>query len=150
MPNKILWDNAPVSRGNVLTTELNAVPLTGSSATGSEYDNSVNLDQYGACDVTLASLAAPAGGYIQLFMVQSLDGTNYEEGIGSGSNVYPGTHMLAATVNITSGSSAKRAMSPWFRLPPNKVKFALYNGVGVATAASGNTVSLWTSNDEVQ
>jgi hypothetical protein len=147
MANAILWQAAPVSRGTVLTTELNALANAGYSGVGSALDNTTNLDQYGALDIVLASLAPAAGAYLSLYLVQSIDGTTYED---PPSSTNPGTHMLVATVPVPTGTAAKRLMTPWFRVPPGKFKFVLYNAAGVALGATGNTVTLYTSNDEVQ
>lgn len=147
MANKILWETSPTSRGTVLTTELNALGNAAFSGGGSAIDNTANSDQYGACDIVLASLNPTAGAYLALYLVQSLDGTTYED---APSSTNPGTHMLVATVLVTTGSAAKRIMSPWFRIPPGKFKFVLYNATGVSLGATLNTVTLYTGNDEVQ
>ena len=144
----ILWQAAPVSRSTVLTTELNALANAACSAVGPEIDNSTNLDQYGCVDIVLATLDPAAGGYLQLFIIQAVGGTTYEDPPTTTTN--PGTHMLVATLNLLDTSSAKRVQSAWFRLPPSKIKFVLYNGSGVALNATGNTVTLYTGNDEVQ
>jgi len=98
--------------------------------------------------IVLATLDPAAGGYLQLFITQAVGGTTYEDPPTTTTN--PGTHMLVATLNLLDTSSAKRVQSAWFRLPPSKIKFVLYNGAGVALNATGNTVTLYTGNDEVQ
>ena len=148
MPNRILWDAAPVSRGTVLTTELNTLTNGSYTAVGTEINNTVNSDQYGACDIVLASLDPSAGAYLGLYLVQTLDGTNYEDPAKTTSN--PAAHQLVATVAVDDVSSAKRIMTPWFRLPPGKFKFVVQNATGVSLASSSNTVTLYTANDEVQ
>jgi hypothetical protein len=147
MANKILWEAAPASRGNVLTTELNSLANGGYSAAGTEIDNSANLDQWGSFEINLASLNPTTGAYLQLFIVTAPDGTNYED---NPSSTNPGSHASVAIVSIATGSATKRVMTPWFRLPPTKFKVVLLNGAGVAFAASGSTVELFTNNDEVQ
>lgn len=136
---------AGTSRGNQLTTELNALANGGFSAVGPAYDNTTNLDEWGACDITLASLAAATGAYLQLFLAVSLDGTTYEDAPAA---TQPGSHQLVATVSLLVSTSAKRVMTPWFRLPPNKFKFVLKNAAGVALGATANTVALFTTNEQ--
>lgn len=148
MPNAILWQSSPTSRSTGLTTELNSLANGSASAVGSAFDNTTNSDQYAAADIVLASLNPTAGAYLALFLVQSLDGTNYEDPATTSTN--PGYHQLVATVSVTTGSAAKRIMTPVFRIPPGKWKLVLKNATGVALAASGNTVTLYTDNDEVQ
>lgn len=144
MATTFKWTAAP-SRGNQLTTELNALANGGFSAVGPAYDNTTNLDEWGACDITLASLAAATGAYLQLFLAVSLDGTNYEDAPAA---TQPGSHNLVATVSVLVSTSVKRIVTPWFRLPPNKFKFVLKNAAGVALGASGNTVALFTTNEQ--
>lgn len=136
---------AETDRGTVLTTELNALANGGFSAVGPAYDNTSNLDEWGAVDIVLASLAATAGAYLQIFLVVSLDGTTYEDPPSANQ---PGSHQLVATVSLLVSTSAKRVMSPWFRLPPNKFKFVLKNAAGVALGATLNTVTLKTTNEQ--
>lgn len=147
MANAILWQAAPNSRGTVLTTELNALGNAAYSAVGTALDNTSNNDQYGALDIVLASLNPTAGAYLQLFLVQSIDGTTYED---PPATTNPGYQMSVALISVTTGSAAKRLMTPWFRIPPGKFKFVLLNGTGVALGATLNTATLYTSNDEVQ
>ncbi len=139
------WAAAPVSRSTGLTTELNSLANGGYSAQGTAFDNTSNLDEFAACDIALASLNPTAGAYLQIFLSQSLDGTTYED---APSSTNPGTHQLVATVLVTTGSAAKRIMTPWFRIPPGKFKLVLLNQTGVALGASANTVTLYTSNDK--
>lgn len=147
MANKILWDQAWQSHSDVLTTELNSLGNGAYSAAGGAYDNTSALDQFMALEVNLASLNPTAGAYLQIFMVQSLGGTNYED---APSSTNPGLHMLVATLNVTTGSATKRITTPTFRIPPGKFKFVLLNGTGVSLGASGNTVTPYTADDEVQ
>ena len=144
----IKWEAAWVSRGTVLTTELNSLASGAFSALGPAYDNTTNLDQMAAIDFVLATFdptTVPPS--LALFMAQSLDGTNYEDA-PSATNV--GSHMRVLSLNVLDTSSAKRIITPRFWIPPGKVKFALYQLCGVAFNASGSTGTLYTTNDEVQ
>lgn len=136
------WNSGP---GTVLTTELNSLANGGFSAVGSAYDNTTNLDQWAACEINLASLNPTTGAYLQLFLVQSLGGTNYED---PPSSTNPGYHMSVAVVSLTTGSATKRAATPMFRIPPGKWKFVLLNKSNVALAASGNTVNLYVTDEQ--
>lgn len=148
MANLILWDAAATSRGDVLTTELNSLADGAFSAAGTEYDNSAGLHRFGMCEINLASLNPTAGAYLQLFMIAAYDGTNYPD---APSSTNPGLQYLCTPIlNVTTGSATKRIMTPVFALPPAKIKFVLFQDVNVAFAASGNTVELFTADDEVQ
>jgi len=147
MANKLLWDATYTSRGTVTTTELNSL-ANAAYATGTVYDNTTLLDQYGACQVYLGSLNPAAGAYVALFLVQSVDGTNYEDAPVVTTN--PGYHMQIATMSVLDTTAAHYINSPVFRLPPGKFKIALLNGTGIALAATSNTITLYTTDDEVQ
>ena len=147
MPNAIKWEAAAATQGNVLTTELNSLADNAISGVGTAIDNSANLDQFGYVEVNLASLNPTTGAFLTLYMTMALDGTNYEDPAAS---TNPAWHAIAATIPVTTGSATKRCMSPKFEIPPCKVKFQLRNDCNVALAASGNTVELFTTNDEVQ
>jgi hypothetical protein len=136
---------ATSSRGNQLTTELNSLANGAYSAASTAYDNTSNLDEWGALDITLASLNPTAGAYLQIFLVVSLDGTTYQD-VPSSTN--PGFSMSAVVVELTTGSAAKRVMTPLFRIPPTKFKFILLNKSNVALGASSNTVALYTANEQ--
>lgn len=147
MANAINWQASPTNRSNVLTTELNSLGNGSYSGVGTEIDNSTNLDQWGALLVNLASLNPTSGAYLQIYLVPATDGTNYDD---APSSTNPGFDKIIAQVSLTTGSATKRVSTPWFRLPPTKFKFVLLNGSGVALGASGNTVALYTDNDEIQ
>lgn len=147
MPSAIKHEAAALSRGNVLTTELNSLADNAISGVGTEIDNATNLDQFGYVEINLASLNPTTGAFITVYMTMALDGTNYED---AASSTNPAWHAIAATIPVTTGSATKRCMSPKFEIPPCKVKFQIRNDCNVAFAASGNTATLYTGNDEVQ
>lgn len=147
MPNAIKWEASSTSRGNVLTTELNSLANAAYSAVGTEIDNSANLDQWGSLLINLASLNPTSGAYLQVYLVPATDGTNYDD---APSSTNPAFQMLVGQVAVATGTATKRISTPWFRLPPTKFKCVLQNGTGVALGATGNTVTLYTNNDEIQ
>lgn len=133
------------SQGTVLTTELNSLGNGAYSAVGTAYDNTTALDQTAALEINLASLNPTAGAYFDVYMVQSLGGTNYED---APSSTNPGGHMRVASCTITTGSATKRIATPAFLIPPGKWKFVFLNKSNVALAASANTVNLYTTDDQ--
>lgn len=138
---RVAW----ASIGNQLTTELNSLGNGAYSALSAAYDNTSGLYLYGSLEINLASLNPTAGAYLQIFMAQSLDGTNYEDIPGT---TNPGYHMALPLISVTTGSAAKRIITPVFNLPGGKVKFSLLNGTGVSLAASSNTVALSAGYDQ--
>jgi hypothetical protein len=150
MANAIKWEAAWVSRGNVLTTEMNSLANAAYvlQSVATAIDNSTNLDQYGIVELTLASLSPTAGATVNVYAVRAPDGTNYEKEPGTNN---PATHLLIATIMIdTTATSTKFAISKPFWFDPSKTKFAVQNNCGVAFGSSGNVLKLYTTNDELQ
>lgn len=146
MSNKVTWSGAPVSRGTGLTTELNSLADGAYSAIGTEFDNTTNLDQYGQAHIHLGSLSPAAGAFVQLFLVQEIAATYENEP----KSTNPGGQMSVAVCSVdTAASSAKEIATPLFAIPPGKFKLVLLNKCGVALNASGNTVTLYTTDDQV-
>lgn len=146
--NAILWQTSPTSRGTALTTSLNSLANAAYSTVETAFDNTSNLDQFACAEfICTSTVTVGASAYVQVFLVQSADGTNYED---APSSTNPGFHMLAATIGLNNTTALKRAISPWFRIPPGKFKPVLYNVAGVALPATGNSVTIYTANDEVQ
>jgi len=144
MANAIKWEAAMVSRGTVLTTELNALAAAATSAVGTEIDNSTNLDRFGWFEVNHGTKTedAHAGDTVEIYMVTAPDGTNYEDGAG----------QLVAVVatDVVAADTLHQYNSNMFLLPPCKVKFKLKNAGNHAMLDTTNTVELFTSNLEVQ
>lgn len=148
MANAIKWEAAPNSRGNVLSTELNALASGSRTAAGGAIDNSANLDKYGYLELNVDFVSAPsAGAYCVVYMLMSLDGTNYADGSGS---VDPGADAMCITIPILASTAAQNKQVGPISLPPSKVKFILENQTGQAFPATGSTLELFTSNDEIQ
>jgi hypothetical protein len=139
------WTDRSASTGGTVSTELNSLANNAFSAVSGIYDNSTNLDEWAAFVLDLASLTPAAGAYVQFFLTDSLDGTNFED---AASSTNPGAHQLVATVSLTTAVGTRRANTPPFRLPPGKMKWVLKNSSGVAFAASGNTAKLFTANEQ--
>lgn len=139
------WTDRSGSTGGTVSTELNSLANAAFSAVSGAYDNTTNLDEWAAFVIDLASLNPTTGAYLQIFLVASLDGTNYED---AASATNPGSHQLVATVSLTTGAAAKRAITALFRLPPGKMKWVLKNASNVAFAASANTAKLYTANEQ--
>ena len=147
MPNVILWESAANSEGNVITTELNSLADDGVTAAGTEYDNSTGLDQFGFLEMNVTFGSAPTeNASMTIYMVKALDGTNYEQD----PSLAVRNGQLVAIWGSYPSTSARRYMSDIFPLPACKVKFVLINESGQAFPASGSTVELFTSNNEIQ
>lgn len=147
MANTTKW-STPTDRGSVLTTELNSLANGSYSAVGSEVDNATNKDLYGDFELNVTFGSAPsAGGYIGLYLIPALDGTNYADG---GSSVAPPATSWIGNFPLRAVTTAQRVTITGVSLPPSKFKVVAYNGSGQAFPSSGSTVDLYTSNVEVE
>lgn len=148
MANAILWQGAPSSRGNVLATELNSLANGSRTNAGQEIDNSVNLDKYGYLELDVTFGSAPsADGFVAVYLVTALDGTNYASG---SSTVAPGVDAWVINIPVNAVTSAQNKQVGPIVLPPTKLKFLLENKTGQAFPSSGSLLKLFTANDEIQ
>jgi hypothetical protein len=148
MANAVKWEAAFLSRGDVLTTELNALANAARTAAGAVIDNATNLDQYGKLELTVDFVSAPsAGAVVNVYMVTAPNGTNYEDGSGT---VDPGAHTLVAVIPIRVDTAAQRLTSRLFTMQPALSKFILENLTGQAFPASGSILKLYVTNEEIQ
>ena len=132
----------PESTATALTTELNSLANGSLSTLSSAIDNTTGLYEYLAVEVALASINPSGTPYVTVYLFYSLDGTNYEDGSASAS------HAVAVSLPVTTGSSAKRAVSRHIPLQPLPFKLAVQNNTGVALAASGNTLRYRRFNEQ--
>jgi len=142
--------SALTSQGAQLTTQLNALGSATMSAAGPTYDNTTNRDRWGMVEVVISGTYTPtAGASYTVYLVNSLDGTNFDDGASS---TDPGSHEIVATLAVKVASSiSPRATSTFpFPLPPTKFKFVLKNGSGATLPANNSSVlNLYTFNETV-
>jgi hypothetical protein len=130
-----------VAIATALTTDLNSLANGSTSALSAEIDNSTTKYLYADMELNLASLTPTAGGYVALYLVPTIDGTNYPL-FDTGAS--PGTannNYFVGSFSTKAAAAAQRIAMREIQLPPGKYKLAVYNGAGVALAASGNTLS---------
>lgn len=143
MTSTAKW-TAPSST-SVATTALNSLAAGTYSGVLTEIDNTTNLYLYGDLEVALgADLTCAAGTpYIGVFLVPTLDGTNYPNPPAS-TGAVPGNYWVG---NIIANASAtfRRGFLRGIILPPFKYKFDLYHGLHGSTAwnSTGNTATLY-------
>lgn len=147
MPSAIKWETTLTSRA-ALTTELNSLATNTRTAASSAIDNSSNLDTYGYLEFLGTWGTNPsAGAYVVIYMLISADGTNYADGSNT---VNPNTDAAIAVIPILASTSAQRKVVGPIQLPPAKIKFIVESQTGQTLASSGNTLTLWTNNYEIQ
>lgn len=145
MANLIQWA-ALSSVTHLLTTELNSIANGKVCAASGEFDNAAGpIDCF--FDLALAALSPTAGAGVVIHGWLSLDGTNYGGPIPTTGNNASGTQpalRVGAAIDQTASGTPRVVLGP-FTLAPGKWKFQVENNAGVAFAASGNTLDLYTA-----
>ena len=116
----------------VLDTALNSLASAGSATSAAfSNDGTTELSMLVDVEIVLASLTPGTNPRIEIWMLASIDSTNY-----------PDTGILVGSIEITTGASAKREVIYDLPVPLKDFKVKLVNQAGVALAATGNTVKL--------
>lgn len=104
-------------------------------------DNSTALHLFIDIELELGAAAWPVGGWFDLWLIEALDGVNYDSGSAT---VLPGAAPDA--VLLTHGNSAALTSQaiqlsvPRIVIPPARFKLLWRNRSGAATAATGNAL----------
>lgn len=150
MPTNFLWDAAAIAaRFDIMTTELNSLAssstttLAISSAGGSAgvfSQSQTNGAIYSDAEFLAGGTYTPlAGGFIELWLLRSLDATSYEDGSAA---IVPG-RPADLIIPVRAGAAiAPRAGVSGLILPPFSWKALVRNQTGATLPASGNKVSL--------
>lgn len=140
MANIGKW-NAPSSTVSVLTTELNALANNTASAASSAIANQTNLDIYTDWELNLASLSPVAPAYVDVYIMEAVDGTNYPAPSGADMR-QQSTQRLFTVALSTTAATAQRIAVRNVVIPPGTFKIILDNQAGVALGATGNTLKM--------
>jgi hypothetical protein len=139
------WSTLPAS-SNALTTEVNSLASGSNKIMTSSLDNTTTGHLFAAVEMKLATQgsARSAGAYVALYIVKSVDGTNFEMG---GDALTPAASALAGVFPYDAATTA-RQVAIIVQIPPTKFYFLVQNNTGQAFAASGNTL-IYAMFDEV-
>ncbi len=124
------------SLATLMSTDLNAL-ANGSAILGTVavIDNTTNLDLWADFQLDVDFVSAPtANTTVDLYLLPSLDGTNYATGTATLVQYFAGSFPMTAT---TAAFVASLMRVP---LIPGKLKPYLVNGSGQAFPATGTTV----------
>lgn len=128
MPTTFQWV-APEAVSCALYTELNGLASGAYSAASAAINNETGLYQYVDLELILGSLTPIAGGYVQVDLEPSLDGTTYV-------NTGECNHMNQITVfGLDTGTACQSLERVNLPIPPLSFKFTVRNHAGVALAA---------------
>lgn len=119
----------------VLSTELNALANNGVAVSAAQ-DNGTNLRLFADYELALTYAVAPtAGAAVELYLVPSVDGTNYPDT----TDPIAGT-ALVGVFPLRAVTTAQRIALRGVLLTPGLYKLALKNAAGQAMGASGHTL----------
>ena len=120
-----------------LSTDLNAL-ANGANKIGAEIDNTADKHTYALLELYLAAqgVARDSGGYVALYVIKSVDGTNYEFG---GDALDPPSSAWVTNFTLDADTAA-RYVGADIPVPPCKFKFLVINETGQALAATLNTL----------
>jgi hypothetical protein len=134
----VTWQ--PGSSSSIITTGMNSLANEG-NAVSSEINNATNSSLFHDAELYLAApgSAPSAGAVVELYIIQALDGTNYEDGDAS---TDPPAVNLVGVFQISASATAQRRTIRGITIPPTKFKYVLINKTGVTLAASGNILKI--------
>lgn len=149
MVSAVKWEAAP-SETTVLTTQLDTLANNTITAASSAYDNRTNLNTYFwiQLNVTFGSSPTDTAPTVDIYIVKSMDGTNYDTSPPTGGADFGETFLVGIPTQKTT-SAQQKTVGP-FLMPPAGVKFLADNQTGVAFPASGSTIKIFTANLEGQ
>jgi hypothetical protein len=123
---------------SALTTELNSLANGSFSAVSAAIDNTTDLYPWMDVELSLASFTPGTGSpYCAMWIVYSLDGTNYEKTPNGSSGDKPPDAIFPLEASVAQASRVVISNIP---ISPLKFKLVLKNASGAALAATGNTL----------
>jgi hypothetical protein len=133
---------APESIATALSTDLNSLANGGVSAASAAIDNETGLYQYISLELYLASLNPTGTPIVQVYLISTLDATNYDD-------TTPPTFNLLTTFDLATGAATKRRTRWNIPIPPLSFKLIVKNNSGVAFSSSGSTLKYRRYNAQV-
>lgn len=147
MANAVKW-STPASIASVMTTELNSLASGSKAVASSAVDNATDKNRYADFELNVTFGSSPsAGGYVLLYLIPSLDGTNFADGDAS---TDPQSHLEVGAFQVRATTNAQKLHLRDVKLPPFKFKPLLVNNTSQSFPASGSTLKTRAYNEEVQ
>ena len=131
---------APEAIQTALSTDLNGLANGSYSAVSVAINNESDLYQFINLELYLASLTPVAGQSVGVYLLPSVDATNYVDGGGA---VAPPAETLIAVFSLSTSAGAKWRAAVNIPIPPLSFVLVIGNltiGSGVAFAANSNTL----------
>lgn len=147
MASIIKWD-APTSPTTLLNTELDGLVSGAACAASSTFNNADASGRYlwgeAELSVALASSTSVAAPFLELYLVYSLDGSNWEDGGGA---VLPPATAMVGLFPLRNTTAAQRVTLKRVPLSPLRYRAVLRNATGQTLAASGNVLRMTHYNE---
>jgi hypothetical protein len=150
VPNKVLYESEASATliGGVTATPTLKNLASAARALGDEVNNE-DANQFADIELKARFTSAPAAGaVVELYLVNAIDGTNYEDGDSSTTPARPPDAILPVRAVTTQQRVTVRSVV----LPAGKFKPLIVNTAGVAmtNTDSENILTYRPFNDEVQ
>ncbi len=144
--SKINWLTYPSATSH-LTTELNSLANAGRKLGASV---SSTRDQYMDVELNVATQgsARSAGAVVELYLLPSVDGTNYAYGADGGPDP-AGTHLVGL-FQLDAATTARLDNVIGIFVPAGAWKLMVINRTGQAFASSANTLKYTLYDDVIQ
>lgn len=153
MANEVKW--------TALSSVVNSILGAGSAPTaknlsnaarkiGSEYDNATNKKRWAAFQLKCRGASSfTAGGYVELYIVPALDGTNYADGDDS---TTPQACMLVGVFPVRAVNTQQVITITGVSVPPCKFKPLIINQGGQAftNTDAENLLDMYLYDEEIQ
>lgn len=136
---------APETIASALTTELNTLTNGSYSAASTAIANESGLYENIALELFLASLTPTGSPSCSVYLLATLDATNYEDGGGA---TAPALGALLCVFDLSTSASTKRRTKTGLVIPPLGFKLVLQNNSGVSFAGSGSTLRYRRYNEQ--
>lgn len=152
MANPIKWDAygtfTTIIAGADVAPTLKGLS-SGGFKIGSAIDNSSSLNMLADFDLQVRFASAPAaGGFVLLYLVPAVDGTNYADGSDS---IEPSSALLVGAFPVRATGDQQRVVLRAVLLPPGLFKPLIKNGGSTAFTSTDNenVLSIRTYNEEI-
>ena len=123
----------------LLSTELNSL-ASNTRVLSPSHDNGIDLAFWADFELLADYGTAPAAGtLVELYLVQSVDATNFIDGSAS---VVPQASTHIGSFELRNITTDQRLVIEGIRIPPREFKIILWNKGGQAMSASGHTLKM--------
>lgn len=131
---------------SVMTTELNNLANNTRAISSALGGDATDANLYGDFEIVATWGVAPTvDTFVDLYLVRSADGTNYEDG---DSSLRPPAETYVGSFQVRAVTTAQRMIVRDVRLPPGLWKAVVWNNVGQTMAASDNTLKVRPHNEQ--